>query len=281
MRAIFLGLLVGISFQIAQAAEDAAGDASKDAATKELIAKNKSKRVTKQVKPVEAAAAPTEVRLAYPELEVTPRASERLELEARRENSNRWFVHAPILFSSLMTILASNQAEYEPGDGSATEELAEQEAYDDKKSHALYVGSAWFVATAAVAAAYRPYKTGYDEIRNLPKDSVRDQLTRERLSEEALYRPSTLATTLKWLSVMSQLFINVRLIPNGTDKSTTFVGLATLSALAPLVFESTWNSVAENHKLYKKKIYGPVSGPVLLPEEGKKPVLGWSLAYSF
>ena len=52
-----------------------------------------------------------EDRLSYPELVVTPRASERLAIEAKREQKKRWFALGSIQFSSLMTILASNQTE--------------------------------------------------------------------------------------------------------------------------------------------------------------------------
>jgi hypothetical protein len=219
---------------------------------------------------------PVEARLTYPELEVTPRASERLEIEARRERSYRWFTNSPILFSSLLTIAVSNQA-----DASAEATVEERENFDERKKHSLYVGSALFLTTVGLAAGFRPYQSGYDEIKNMPAKSQREQLTRERLAEEALYRPSTLATTLKWMSVLSQVAVNARLVENGTDRAKTFAGLGVLAAMSPLIFESTWVSVAENHKSYKKKIYGPLSGLMPLQDADQSLTLGAGFSWTF
>lgn len=223
-----------------------------------------------------------EDRLSYPELEVTPRASERLEIEAKREDKKKWFALGAIQFSSLMTILASNQAEVSEDLDSADPSDAQTiNAYDDYQQDALILGSAWFLLAAAVSGAYRPYRSGFNEIKDMPAKTKREQLTRERLAEESLYGPSKMAETLKWLSVLTQGFINYRLISDGNDTAKSVAGVATLAALAPLAFESRWVSVARNHKMYKKKIYGPLGTAILMPQENGKFALGYGITYSF
>ncbi len=217
-----------------------------------------------------------ETRLTYPELEVTPRASERLKIEADRERTNRWFVNFPVQASALMTILASNQADVK--DDATADEKSE---YDDRKQRALYVGAGWFILSGVLSATYHPYRSGLNDLRGLPAGTQREQLVRERLAEEALYRPATVANTMKWLSAASELFVTLSLTKNGTDRARAFAGVAAMAALAPFIFEHKWSSVAKNHKMYKKKIYGPLSGPILMPEEDGQFAFGYGLQMSF
>ena len=217
-----------------------------------------------------------EDRLSYPELEVTPRASERLALEAKREKKKRWFALGPIQFASLMTILASNQAEVD-----TTLSVDDRDAYEDAQQEALILGSAWFLISTGFGGGYRPYKSGMDDIKNMPTETKRQILTRERIAEEALHAPSQMAKTLKWLSVATLGFANARLITDGDDTSKVVGGVAVLASLAPLAFESRWSSVSRNHKLYKKRIYGPLGSAMLMKEDKGKYALGYGIRYSF
>lgn len=217
-----------------------------------------------------------EDRLSYPELEVTPRATERVQMEARKEARGRWFVHLPIQASSVLTLLAANMAEkkdYVQG--------SDAEDFDDRVENANYVGGAWLFTSALLAMTYKPYKSGFRELREIKVDSKRDELTRERIAEEILYRPARIAQAMKWLSAVSQFYISVSLMDNATKDSQAIAGIAALGALSPLFFEHPWIANAENHKLYKKKIYGPIAGPTLLQESDGKFAMGYGLQYSF
>ncbi|MCB0350014.1 MAG: hypothetical protein KDD38_02450, partial [Bdellovibrionales bacterium] len=129
-----------------------------------------------------------ETQLSYPELEVTPRASERLDIEYKNEKRTSWQTHLPIQFSALATLYAGTSSSVKDG---ATAD--EKDSYETAQTIAVGVGAGWLVLTGALAAAYRPYRTGRIEISKLPKGTPREQLTRERISEEALYAPAALA----------------------------------------------------------------------------------------
>lgn len=222
------------------------------------------------------ALAADEDRLSYPELEVAPRASERVRLEAVKERRGRWLVHLPVQTSALLTIVAANQAQIKEG-----RTQVQQEEFDTRKQRATLVGGAWFLTTAAMAALYQPYSHGHKDLKRLSVSSRRDELTRERLAEEILYRPATVAKAMKWLAVGSMTFVNLAMIEDAKENSAAIAGLAVLGSLAPLVFEHVWIANAENHKLYKKRIYGPLSGPVLLHESENQYALGYGVQFSF
>lgn len=207
-----------------------------------------------------------ESKLNYPELEVTPRASERLEIEAKNERNARWGTHIPIQFSALATVYASSSVTYK--DGASAQE---KDDYTSAKNMAFGVGAGWLALTGVLSALYTPYYSGLKEISKLPAKTQREQLTRERLAEEALYAPASLAWKLKWFSVATNFWANAQLLRNADPDSRITIGLGVVASLAPLLFDYRWSQVATQHREYKKKIYGPLAGMILLPVEGGSP----------
>ena len=64
-------------------------------------------------------------------------------------------------------------------------------------------------------------------------------------------------------------------------ESKAVAAVAAIGAITPLIFEHPWIANAENHKLYKKKIYGPISGPVMMRESDSSYALGYGLNFTF
>ncbi len=217
-----------------------------------------------------------EDRLSYPELEVAPRATERVQMEAKKEAKGRWFVHMPVQASSLLTLIAANMAEEQSGLS-----VQAKNDFDERVENANYVGGAWLFTSLVLAGSYKPYKRGFKELKGIKVKSRRDELTRERVAEEILYRPAKIAKALNILSTATQLYVSASLMEDATKETKAIAGLAAIGALTPIIFEHPWIANAENHKLYKKKIYGPIAGPTLIRESDTKLTMGYGITYSF
>lgn len=198
----------------------------------------------------------------YPELLVTPRTSERLEREANAEARGRWTVNLPIQVSAALTFTTALIH-------SGTLDVNR----DPNKRSALageVVGGAWIVATVALSAFYRPYSSGWEEVGPMPARSKREQLSRERLAEEAIERPARLSRRLSILSAATN-FAAAVYMANYSGKGTLGVPATIVSAIAafvPIVFPYHWQTVANDQREYKKRIYGPIASAAVFPEPG-------------
>ncbi|MGE0615158.1 MAG: hypothetical protein AB7P04_05930 [Bacteriovoracia bacterium] len=206
----------------------------------------------------------------YPELMVTPLASDRLGMLAKDEPGTQWTMHLPIQISALATTLAG--ITYTP--------KASVVSPDPTQAIAIGVGAGWLAVSTFLAATYKPYQSGLVSIKDLPTKTKRDQLTKECLAEEALEKPASLARRLMWVSIATNASASAYLLSKADTG--TFGAIAMAAAFAPLLFQYKWQDVARSQREYKKRIYAPVAGATLLPEPvtGKlRP--GVSLAFFF
>lgn len=218
--------------------------------------------------------------LEYPELVVTPLASDRLRKEAKSERRKKWLNLAAIQLSGLMTFYAGTQAagDYDSGLTDPEEIKDNKDKVDNASQLAQTVGGLWLLGATALSAFYTPYDTGYKKIKNLPRKTKQQKLVRERLAEEKLNAAGSLGRKLKYLSVASNLLANAMVIAEGQEDTQVSGAIAALTAFAPLIFESRWERISEVHESYKKKIYGPVSG--LAPgKNGYIPTLGIAMTF--
>lgn len=206
-----------------------------------------------------------ETELEYPELLVVPRASARLEMEAKREEARAWNQHIPIQVSALATFTAGvlNMKSPDPSkdpDGKAG-------------LGGVLVGAGWIGATLAMSAWYRPYLTSWKELGTPTASgskSTREQLTRERLSEEALESPARLGKRLIWISTLTNFGVSAYMASKATSSSMEQIAslVSCAAAFTPLIFKYRWQDVASDHQQYKKRIYGPVAAvsPFFAPD---------------
>jgi hypothetical protein len=153
------------------------------------------------------------------------------------------------------------------------------------------VGAGWLVVSTLMAAFYHPYASADRDISPMPKGSMREQLTRERAAEEEIKRIAATGQRLKWMSVLTNLGAGVYLIAKGKNKDalgeTNYVtqGFQVASAvfsLAPLFFGFHWESVYEEQKDYKKRIYAPVATPTIFVDPvTQKYTPGFALSMQF
>jgi hypothetical protein len=211
----------------------------------------------------------------YPELLVTPRASERLEMETRKEAAAKWTRMVPLQVSALSTFaagvlqfgnvnLSRDSGEYSPWVG-------------------LGVGGGWLAVTAALSAMYQPYASGVAEVKAIQGNGKREQLARERMAEEAIDAAAALGRRLMWLSVATNFVASAYMLSKAETSSMAQVadGVAMALALTPLLFQSRWQDVAAEQRDYKKKIYGPIASGGFLPTADGKVVPGMTLSFMF
>lgn len=205
--------------------------------------------------------------LVYPELQVSPRATERLQIEVKKEAQEKNSIHLPIQFSALMTLAS--------GIYSQQTELPKDDDKFDKDENiraqrtAVSIGGAWLVGTWLMSEFYRPYQKATLEIKSLPNASMQDQLVRERIVEENFERAASLANKLTWFSIMTNFVASAYVSSQTTDDARTFAAISALSAFSPLLFKYNWIYVNQYHQDYKKKIYAPVVGSYLFKIDQK------------
>lgn len=192
----------------------------------------------------------------YPELLVTPLATERIAMEADRESKefNAWKDHSPILISSTLAILAAGSL------ASQKDDLPQNDRADagDVSAIAFGVGAFWIGYSSYLAATYRPYSKAREELNHLSSDNPKQRLIKERLAEEKLLEAARFGRYLSWLSSGSLLISSVAIASLGEDNTEALGVAAAVSALSPLFFSYRWQKVSAYHSDYKKRIYGPI-----------------------
>jgi hypothetical protein len=194
----------------------------------------------------------------YPELQVTPRASDRLNAEVAHESNNRWTEYLPTQLSAASTLVAGFM-------------LSGDAVKDTTKSYnvaGIAVGGGWLATTLLLEALSRPYATGSQETEALPRKTQREQLTRERYAEEIIRSQARLACRIKWLSTVTTLGTNVLIASNATSGSAAQIaaGVGAALSLAPVIFHSYRQDVADEQEDYKKRIYGPVASATIFSD---------------
>lgn len=223
--------------------------------------------------------------LTYPELEVTPRASERLILEAKTEQESNYKVHLPLQLSATSLVIAGIMAQGNHRDRHGNESDA---AYDKVKESnqwasigGMLVGAGWLTATIMMNMRYRPYLDGYVEVKKIKGDTKRDQLRRERIAEEAIYEPAILGEKLRWISFATNFTASLYLMSNTDDEAQIAAAIAAILSFTPFIFPYRWEKIADKHRSYKKKIYGPVASLTLIPAAQQEWTPGFQLQWSF
>lgn len=193
--------------------------------------------------------------LDYPELQVVPRASERLRIEAREEDDSWAYMHWPIEVSGLATLVTGFA-----GRSQLRETLSETQKNDAGNIATLTqaVGLTW-VAAGVLIGLQRPYRSGLMSIARMGGKDERTTLLRERLAEEALERPARFMKPVQWVSVITNLSLSVLMGSFMTDQGRGIAGVSAALAFLPVVFEDPTVNIYEKHLEYKKKIYGPLT----------------------
>ena len=219
----------------------------------------------------------------YPELMVSPSASDRLSQEAKNEAKNSWKAHWTFESSAALTILAGVLSASDPG---KKKDLADGEtAMTKTASLAAYsIGGGWLALSAFLSTSYSPYRSGAQDLAAMNRGTTkRDQLAYERHAEESLSRPARIARVLKWASFATNLAAGGLILGAAKNDTTKIAGgVAVIGSFLPLMFEHPWAESYRFQEDYKKRIYGPlVYQNVSLVPSGQKLAAEWSVGTRF
>lgn len=220
----------------------------------------------------------SDLNLFYPELQVVPLASKRLEMEAQNEKSERWAQHLAIQASGVATLVAglTLSAEDHPDYDTEKKDLAKNAALTG-----VVVGGGWLGVTAYMIASYSPYEDGWQEISKMPTKSEAETLARERMAEERIERAARLGRRLTWLAVGSNLAASAMMLGSAQKVAKGAAIAAGIGAFAPLVFPYHWQWVGRQHRDYKKRIYAPIASAAWFAEADGELTPGLSLNWTF
>lgn len=223
-----------------------------------------------------------QISLNYPELQVTPLASDRLESEAKTEHNDGYKALWSIQVSALATLTSSliiSQKDYDINLSKEKRDLMDSD-YDNTKLLGQVVGGGWLIGTLLLNHFYEPYKTSYLQNRKMSKDSKKDRLAKERHAESTLKSTARIGNSLKWISVATNLIASASMASEASDDTQLYPSLSALLSFMPILFPSRWEVTNDEHEIYKKRIYAPVVSANLMMFEDK-PVTGLGLYWSF
>ncbi|MEK6773060.1 MAG: hypothetical protein AABY64_03895 [Bdellovibrionota bacterium] len=202
--------------------------------------------------------------LDYPELQVVPRASDRLAMESPLEKDLGLAMFWPFQLSGLATIATGFMMK-----GRLKEEATEQERKDADfaANAAVGIGAAWIGLTYYLLST-EPYGSELAKIRKYKGTDKRTDLLRERIAEEALQKPAELIRTLTWMSFITNFGVTANLIDRSTKDNNLYPALGALASFLPFIFKNRYIENYEKHLEYKRKIYAPIVSTSLFRDSG-------------
>lgn len=208
--------------------------------------------------------------LDYPELQVAPRASERLSMEASLEKGlGSYITYWPFMLSGLATF-TSGYMSYRTYSANFQDRLdhasttdpvssATLKALDNKSLLAMATGFGW-MAVSAFMGSKDFYIDGIKQIKNYKVIDKRTEIMRERLAEETLETPAFIMKHFTWISVSTNILANALILSTSEfdDSRKTIAAGALIASSLPLLFPNRYVTNYEKHLEYKRKIYTPL-----------------------
>jgi hypothetical protein len=200
--------------------------------------------------------------LNYPELEVVPRATDRLEQEFRGEGSFK--AYWPYYVAGIGALWAGNgqKGKYKEGEAENNYELteAQQKTSDLTAVSVSAVGAGW-IGLALYLGSRRYYAYALAETRNIKGTDKRSQLQKERIAEEAMESSALLHKKVMYLMTGLQIATTGYMISSwSTPETKNNATLSLLTAFLPLIFQHDYIYQYSKHQEYKRKIYAPLVG---------------------
>jgi|GEM_PF-1156648 hypothetical protein len=251
----FIVLLIFMFTQFTFAQDKKTGTPAADVVKKEIQKTESKKAETLDLDPdnVEAQFLNS---LDYPELQVVPRASERIQMDGATESHNGYMMFWPFLASSGTTILVALMSKNKFKAGKEEDESFRRDA-DFKVNAAAGLSAAWFGLTYFVSAS-EPYNSALQKINSIKGRDKKSLLLRERLAEEAMQKPAELVKMLAYASTITNIVAAAGLMDVVSTDYNMYASVAILTAFLPLIFKNKYVENYEKQMEYKRKIYAPV-----------------------
>ena len=198
--------------------------------------------------------------LQYPELSVVPRATDLLNREVKNEKKRPFSRYKWNQVASLLALTASYRAMAESSTDSFSTELS------DVGSIGMAISGSTLLMTLGLDLFYRPYRSGLKSIRKISSKGRRGFLERQRFGEEVLREASNMSSMLNWATFLSHSALAGEILSKTKNVDTKVISiLAILGSALPVLFDNLYERNWSNYTMYKKRIYGPISGISLMP----------------
>lgn len=193
--------------------------------------------------------------LDYPELQVVPRASERLTIESQKNKDKGIFLLMPYVIPSLFTLSSG---------AVASGGLKDSLSLEDRDNAQTGANAAIGVGAFSLAAAYWYVQADYygetvGQLRALKSKDRRTELLKERLSEEAFERSYQHFSKAKWIFAITHFLANASLTGKLQGDSNIIPVLGMLTAWAPILMSTDYETNYQRQLDYKKRIYVPLT----------------------
>ena len=202
-------------------------------------------------------------KIAYPELLVVPKASERLQMEADREKNEILNGYELYLASVGVTMLS----------GVFSQLNKDSRNPDNEKVNYLTmgVGAAFSGVAAYLALSGTPYLNADKLIKKMPADNEKLQLIKERIAEERIDEIARFNKRLRYFTSFAQIGLGIALMATSSvedhdedsdthrdikNTNSIYAGGANIAAALFNIFLChPSETVSGKQKEYKKKIY--------------------------
>lgn len=209
--------------------------------------------------------------LDYPELQVAPRASERLAQLAEMEDRNGPLLEWTLWTSGLMTLSAGlkHRGVYKDINPS---EIQKRDS-DYASTAGILVGASWI--TLGTYMGFKRWSAArLIEVKRISAKDKRGELARERMAEEALEFAANTTSTLENISVWTNLAASIYITSYASEENKVYGLLAATTSFLPWLFPNVYTQGYKKHLEYKKKIYAPLAGFTF--NEKLDPLMTWT-----
>lgn len=209
--------------------------------------------------------------LDYPELQVAPRATERLAQLAEMEDRGGPLLEWTMITSGLATLGAGLKhrgayKELNPTD-------IEKRDSDYASTAGVLIGASW-ITLGTYMGFNRWSSARLTEVRKISAKDKRGELARERMAEEALEFASETTSTLEDISVWTNLAANLYITSYASEENRVYSLIAATTSFLPWLFPNPYVLGYKKHREYKKKIYAPLVGVSFTNQ--LEPVMNWT-----
>lgn len=209
--------------------------------------------------------------LDYPELQVAPRATERLTQLAEMEDRNGPLLEWTMWTSGLVTLAAGLKHR-----GAYKEEFpseVQKRDSDYASTAGILVGAGWI--TLGTYMGFKHWSAArLVEVKRIQVKDKRGELARERMAEEALEYAANTTSTLETLSVWTNLAASIYITSYATEENKVYGLLAATTSFLPWLFPNAYTINYKKHIEYKKKIYAPLVGVTV--NNKMEPMMAWT-----
>lgn len=194
--------------------------------------------------------------LDYPELQVVPRASERLQMESQAERNSLISGYWPVQISSIALIMAGSMSSGKYKQEDPTERQKKENQFASQMG--VLVGAMWLGGTYYLNHSLS-YGKALSEIKKINGKDKKSSLLKERLSEEALERTAKVAGMIDTLSIWSNFFLALYINEHSKQGTPSYTGLAIGLSFLPMLIDNRMIENWNKHQEYKRKIYAPIT----------------------